>query len=123
VGGRRRDQKKRVDLVREGRQGTGQKEPLRIEGYQQNSEQSNSTVWKKIKERQPVEDNFTPRDRIYRNLNKDNLSSLDLEIYNEEDPELIRIMTFIKKLRSREIKPEDLSVEDAEIVAEVLSKI
>jgi len=110
-------------LVREGRQGTGQKEPLRIEGYQQNSEQSNSTVWKKIKERQPVEDNFTPRDRIYRNLNKDNLSSLDLEIYNEEDPELIRIMTFIKKLRSREIKPEDLSVEDAEIVAEVLSKI
>ncbi len=110
-------------MVREGRQGTGQKEPLRIEGYQQNSEQSNSTVWKKIKERQPVEDNFTPRDRIYRNLNKDNLSSLDLEIYNEEDPELIRIMTFIKKLRSREIKPEDLSVEDAEIVAEVLSKI
>jgi hypothetical protein len=110
-------------LVREGRQGTDQKEPLRIEGYQQNSEQSNSTVWKKIKERQPVEDNFTPRDRIYRNLNKDNLSSLDLEIYNEEDPELIRIMTFIKKLRSREMKPEDLSVEDAEIVAEVLSKI
>lgn len=110
-------------MVREGRQGTDQKEPLRIEGYQQNSEQSNSTVWKKIKERQPVEDNFTPRDRIYRNLNKDNLSSLDLEIYNEEDPELIRIMTFIKKLRSREMKPEDLSVEDAEIVAEVLSKI
>jgi hypothetical protein len=110
-------------LVREGRQGTDQKEPLRIEGYQQNSEQSNSTVWKKIKERQPVEDNFTPRDRIYRNLNKDNLSSLDLEIYNEDDPELIRIMTFIKKLRSREMKPEDLSVEDAEVVAEVLSKI
>ena len=110
-------------MVREGRQGTDQKEPLRIEGYQQNSEQSNSTVWKKIKERQPVEDNFTPRDRIYRNLNKDNLSSLDLEIYNEDDPELIRIMTFIKKLRSREMKPEDLSVEDAEVVAEVLSKI
>lgn len=110
-------------MVRERGQGTGQEEPHRIEGYQQNSEQSNSTVWKKIKERQPVEDNFTPRDRIYRNLDKDNLSSLDLEIYNEDDPELIRIMTFIKKLRSREMKPEDLSVEDAEIVAEVLSKI
>lgn len=32
-------------------------------------------------------------------------------------------MTLIKKLRSREIKPDDLSIEDAEIVAEVLSKI
>lgn len=110
-------------MVREGGQGTGQENSLRIEGYQQNSEQNNSTVWKKIKERQPVEDNFTPRDRIYRNLDKDNLSSLDLEIYNEDDPELIRIMTLIKKLRSREIKPDDLSIADAEIVAEVLSKI
>lgn len=110
-------------MVRERGEESSQEESLRIEGYQQNSEQNNSTVWKKIKERQPVEDNFTPRDRIYRNLNKDNLSSLDLEVYNEDDPELIKIMNLIKKLRSREIKPDDLSIEDAEIIAEVLSKI
>jgi hypothetical protein len=80
-------------------------------------------VWKRIANRNPVEDNFTPRDRIYRNLNKDNLSSLDLEIYDEADPELVRIMNLINGLRTRKIRPEDLSKDDAEIIAEVLSKI
>jgi hypothetical protein len=32
-------------------------------------------------------------------------------------------MKLINKLRSREIRPEDLVKEDAEIVAEILSKI
>lgn len=80
-------------------------------------------MWKRIANRNPVEDNFTPRDRIYRNLNKDNLSSLDLEIYDEADPELVRIMNLINGLRTRKIRPEDLSKDDAEIIAEVLSKI
>ena len=80
-------------------------------------------MWKRIANRTPIEDNFTPRDRIYRNLNKDNLSSLDLEIYNEDDPEFVRIMILINELRTRKIRPEDLSKEDAEVIAEVLSKI
>jgi hypothetical protein len=119
---RRRGQKKRVDLVREGRPDSNKEITSRID-YQQNSEQNNSTFWKSIKERQIPEDIFTPIDRIYRNLTKDNLSALDLEIYDQDDPELIRLMGLINKLRSREIRPEDLIKSDAEIVAEILSKI
>lgn len=103
-------------------QPTSEEEQARV-GYKQNGEQSSATVWKRIADRQHVEDNFTPRDRIYRNLNKDNLASLDLEIYNEDDPELARIMILINDLRTRKIRPEDLSKEDAEVIAEVLSKI
>jgi len=48
---------------------------------------------------------------------------LDLEVYDLDDPELIRIVKLIDKLRTKELKPEDLVKEDAEIIADILSKI
>ncbi len=44
-------------------------------------------------------------------------------MYDETDPELVRIMNLINDLRTRKIRPEDLSKADAEVIAEVLSKI
>ncbi len=64
-----------------------------------------------------------PLDRIYRNLSKDNLGALDLEIYDQDDPELTRILELIKRLRARNLRPEELSETDAEIIAEILTKI
>lgn len=108
-------------MVREGGVEPSEEVSPRIE-YHQNSEQDNSTIWKKIKDKKS-DDIFTPIDRIYRNLSKDNLSSLDLEIYDLDDPELVRLMKLIDKLRTKEIRPEDLIKEDAEVIAEILSKI
>jgi len=48
---------------------------------------------------------------------------LDLEIYDQDDPEFTRILELIKRLRDRTLRPEELSEVDAEIIAEVLTKI
>ena len=95
------------------------REEIVEEGYVQNSEQGQETIWQRIQGSRRI---FKPMDALYREYELHGFKDLDLSGHDQTDPKIKLLTSYVDKLKTNSIKLDDIPLEHREALVEFLTR-
>jgi len=90
-----------------------------IEGYIQNSEQGEESIWQRIQRTRKI---FKPMDALYREYELTGFKDLDLSGQDQSDPEIRMLIKYVDDIKNKVIKFDDIPIEHREKLVDLLTR-
>ena len=88
------------------------------DGYIQNSEQGEETIWQRIQRNRRI---FKPMDALYREYELHGFKDLDLSSHDQTDPKIQLLTSYVDKLKTKSIKLDDIPLEHRQALVDLLT--